>query len=178
MNATIERRTLLKAAAMGATGLALAPALGALTGCSGNDLDPQTDWLPLGTVIKTKDSADTDLEFMIVARKPRISSMILNGKTTNLDAGAIDYACVLWPVGFLSDLSQKTYTGELKVITKEEISEVLYPGYQDDLESQASNLYDAAEDSSTADEVLSDIYLTLADQASANTGSSSEDSGE
>lgn len=178
MDNTIERRTLLKAAAIGVAGAAGAAALGSLTGCSGSssDLDPQEDWLPLGTVVQTTDCVDTDVKYMIVARKPRISAVTVNDKSVSVDAGMYDYAVAVWPIGFLSDLSQKAYTGELKAIKKESISEVLFVGYQDDMESQASSLLDDADDSAVADEILSDMYINLGDQVkNAASEESSED---
>lgn len=180
MDNTIERRTLLKAAAIGVAGVAGATALGTLTGCSsGNGLDPQEDWLPLGTVVQTTDCVDTDVKYMIVARKPKISAVTVNDKSVTVDAGMYDYAVAVWPIGFLSDLSQKAYTGELKAIKKESISEVLFLGYQDTMEDRASELLGNADDAATADEILSDIYIELGNQAKeAATETSTDDSGE
>lgn len=164
------RRTFLKAAAAGAAGIVAA---GTLVGCSGGqDIDPAKDWLPLGSVVRLTSGEGTDICYMIATRRPRASRTTVQDRDVELDKGAYDYAGIVWPIGFLSDLSEHAYTGELMGFRKDMISEVLFVGYQDDLEERAKGLLDSASDGQVADEILSDLYNELGEQAKEARGES------
>lgn len=159
----VSRRQFIGLASLAGAGVVLA---GSLTGCaSDNKLNLDTDYLPLGSVVKISGDAENSAYRMIVARRPIVSKYYDN--TTKswksaADKPIYDYAGLTWPLGFISDLSDHAYTSELVLFQHSEITEVPFVGWQNDQEKDANKALSAAMNSTkTSPEILYDLGQSL-----------------
>lgn len=130
---TLTRRQVLAAGA----GATLAAAL-ACTGCAGKDgggeeptqsaFDLESDYLPLGSVVTLDDGCDPAIERIIIARRPVYLA----------SEEVYDYAAVVWPIGFISDVGGSPLENEVHLFNSDAISEIRHVGYSGSLEQEAS----------------------------------------
>lgn len=150
MSNAITRRQAL--AAGGA--LASAAALASLAGCS----TPNQGWdgstyLPIGTVVKLKACASTDVKHMVMTRRPKVSaicSLDANGNVTKTETNDVyDYALLIWPIGTYSDQASETCLTDITYANTSDISEVLFMGYQDEVEKSAQAVLESSRSAGT-----------------------------
>lgn len=158
----ISRRQLLGMAGVAGAGIVLAGTLG---GCgSNNNLNIDTDYLPLGSVVKIKGDENNSIYRMIVCRRP-IASKIKNSDgqwESASDKPIYDYGGIIWTIGFVSDLSDHTYTGEVVMFQRSDIEEVKFVGWQDDQEKEANKaLTEGMNTTKTSPELLYDLGQKL-----------------
>lgn len=131
---TLTRRQMLAAGA----GATLAAAL-ACTGCaarkeermeeSGQEaFDLESAYLPLGSVVTLDDGCDPAVERIVIARRP----VYLGSEEV------YDYAAVVWPIGFISDVGGSPLENEVHLFNSDAISEIRHVGYSGSLEQEAS----------------------------------------
>lgn len=143
MNSTITRR---EALAMGGV-LAAAATLAPLTGCapSNQGWDGNT-YLPIGTVVKLNTFKSTDVKHMVITRRPKLSATYSYDADGNVVANKVediyDYALLLWPIGFVSDLSRGANMVDVTYANTSDISEVLFMGLKDEVEKNAQAALD------------------------------------
>ena len=143
MRNSFTRRQLLTAGGV----MAGTAAIAALTGCQA--ANPNWDgstYLPIGSVVKLKSCTATDVNHMIITRRPKVSatySISSNGITTKNEVdGVFDYALFIWPIGAYSDLTEGSTMTDVTYANTSDISEVVFLGYEDDIEKNAQNALD------------------------------------
>lgn len=130
---TLTRRQVIAAGA----GATLAAAL-ACTGCAGKEegaegpaqeaFDLEADYLPLGSVVTLDDGCDPAVERIVIARRP-----VYLGSDE-----VYDYAAVVWPIGFISDVGGSPLENEVHLFNSDAISEIRHVGYDGPLEQEAT----------------------------------------
>lgn len=130
---TLTRRQVLAAGA----GAVLASAL-ACTGCAGKEeesegpmqeaFDLESAYLPLGSVVTLDDGCDPAVERIVIARRP----------VYLVSDEVYDYAAVVWPIGFISDVSGSPLENEVHLFNADAIKEIRHVGYSGSLEQEAS----------------------------------------
>lgn len=130
---TLTRRQVLAAGA----GAVLASAL-ACTGCAGKEeesegpaqeaFDLESAYLPLGSVVTLDDGCDPAVERIVIARRPVCLA----------SDEVYDYAAVVWPIGFISDVSGSPLENEVHLFNADAIKEIRHVGYSGSLEQEAS----------------------------------------
>ena len=130
---TLTRRQVLAAGA----GATLAAAL-ACAGCAGKGrgaeeptqgaFDLESASLPLGSVVTLDDGCDPAVERIVIARRP----VYLGSEEV------YDYAAVVWPIGFISDVGGSPLENEVHLFNSDAISEIRHVGYSGSLEQEAS----------------------------------------
>lgn len=150
MTTEITRRNLLLA------GVAATAALG-LAGCS--DKTESTEWdgasyLPMGSVVTLKEDKYS-LEHVVIGRRPRANSIYTVGADRTIkasdNAGCFDYVSLYWPEGYSADLGtiEKKLPFKLHFFNAEQIGEVLFHGYEDDMEKEAQAILASAKEAGT-----------------------------
>lgn len=148
---TVTRRTFLVA---GATAAAAATALAA--GCASapdgsQDASEPTEgfdvlgsYLPLGSIVTLRGAEEMDLKFMVVSRRPNVTTIGGDGGTRS-DLGYVyDYAGVQWPLGFVTDLTLQAQGAECLGFNREDISRIDFVGFEGGREQEARTLLDEA----------------------------------
>lgn len=136
---TISRRGAIAAA--GATALALAAV--SMTGCSSGDdsasTDKTRDYLPIGSVVKLSTYENSDIKHAVITRRPYLSKYYSKDSAGNLTETKVekiyDYALVAWPTGIINDINM--VAGDIVLADSADIKEVLFVGYEDDIEKRA-----------------------------------------
>lgn len=148
---TITRRAFIAA---GATTAAAAAALAA--GCSpapeeaAQAPDPNGGFdvlgrhLPLGSVVTLRGSEEMDLKFMVVSRRPNVTTVGNDDGTRSALGYVYDYAGVQWPLGFVTDLTLQAQGAECLGFNREDISRIDFVGCEDGREQEARALLDEA----------------------------------
>lgn len=155
---TITRRQAIGAGAATALGAALA-----LAGCSAQDSavpssagddssDHEGAFLPLGSVVTLDDGLDPEVERIIIARRP-----------VYLQADEVyDYAAVVHPIGFISDVASAPLENEVHLFDASAIREVRHVGYAGALEGEADKrLADARAQGTSALEALLPLAMQM-----------------
>lgn len=150
MSNAITRR---EALAMGGA-LAGAAALAPLTGCApANQGWDGSTYLPIGSVVKLKAFASADVKHMVLTRRPKLSATYAvdaNGTVaTNEVQDVYDYALLVWPVGFVNDITNGATMTDVTYANTSDISEVLFMGLQDDIEKSAQASLDSCRSNNT-----------------------------
>ncbi len=138
MDNAITRR---QALAVGGA-LAGAAALAGLTGCSpANQGWDGSTYLPIGSVVKLKACEGTDVKHMVMTRRPKLSATYSIDSDGNLAknevTGTYDYALLTWPIGEYLDMGSIARILTETYCNTSDISEVLFIGYEDDIEKAA-----------------------------------------
>ncbi len=151
--AGITRREALGLGAASAIGAALA-----LSGCSAGtgeqspeqgesyvDFDLEGEMLPLGSVVVLDDGCDSEVDRLVVARRPVCLQ----------EDHVYDYAGIVWPIGFISDVSGAPLENEVHLFDSAAVKGVRFLGYAGPLENTAaSELKDARAAGESALEAL------------------------
>lgn len=141
---TITRRGAIAAA--GAAALTLAAA--SLTGCApssestdAGSVSVEREYLPIGSVVKLESYAKTDINHAVITRRPNVTKYYTKDSSGNLSEKSVstikDYALVAWPMGIINDINQ--ITGDIVLADAADIREVLFVGYEDELEKRAQS---------------------------------------
>ena len=160
-NSGFSRRQFIGMGAMAGAGVVLASAL---SGCSSNDLNLDTDYLPMGSVVKIAGDEEKSLYRMIIARRPIVSKYKdENGEWHSMaDKPIFDYAGLIWTIGPVSDLSDHLLTGEIVCFQRSDITEVAFVGWQNDQEKEANAALSAGMNTTkTSPELLYDLGQKL-----------------
>lgn len=130
----LTRRQVIAAGA----GATLAAAL-ACTGCAGKEeateasaqdaFDFESAYLPLGSVVTLDDGCDPAIERIVIARRPVYLA----------SDEVYDYAAVVCPIGFISDVGGSPLENEVHLFNADAISEIRHVGYSGPLEQEASS---------------------------------------
>ncbi len=186
-NKPISRRAALITAGFSAASLASM----SLTGCAlekelenkfgqetQNQSEEQKEWdgesyLPMGSVVKVKGD-NTGMEFVVITRRPKASLTITKGDDGTLNKTSTtqlwDYALFPWPAGKLSDFAVVSDSPNTLFINANQISEVLFMGYEDASEKEAQALLASAKESGISgpdalETMTSDIFSRLNGEA-------------
>lgn len=161
---TVTRRAAL-GAAVGAVGAASALAF---SGCGAKNCGwDGSSYLPIGSVVRLKAYASTDVMHVVITRRPKVSQTFTRSDDGTLEgsavAGVYDYALLLWPIGVFSDFAQQPGRTDTTFANADEISEVLFMGYEDDAEKSAEEALASSKGSgTTCAEALLDLVKELA----------------
>lgn len=131
-HAMTRRRALATGAAA-----AMAVALGS-AGCARKEGDSEKDaecafdleshYLPLGSVVTLDDGCDPPIERIVIARRP-----------VHLGCDVVyDYAAVVCPIGFISDVGGSPLENEVHLFDADAILDIRHVGHSGALEKEAS----------------------------------------
>lgn len=164
----ITRRTAVSALALGAAGLAL-------SGCSAKKQEEQpkdprenfdytTNYLPMGSVVRLKTTPPT-ISSMVISRKPYASAIPSDNEEGEVVPDHVyDYLGVYFPFGIVTDLAKsRADTGEMFFFDTEDIDQVLFVGYIDEIETEAEQELSAAEENDTALKALTPLLNATAE---------------
>ena len=143
--ATITRRGAIAAA--GAAALALAAT--SLTGCGSDDKggdSKEREYLPMGSVVKLSSYAKSDVNHVVISRRPHLSKNYSKDSSGNYVEKDVDithdYALVPWPIGIINDINK--ITADVVFADSSDITEILFVGYEDEIEKRAQSALSAA----------------------------------
>ena len=113
-------------------------------GAEGEPFDVLGGYLPLGSVVTLKGSEDLDLRFMIVSRRPDVTSVANDDGTRSAIDFVYDYAGVQWPLGFVTDLTLQAQGAECIAFNREDIVRIDFVGCTAGREAEAAEMLNAA----------------------------------
>ena len=138
MDARISRREAVAMGLLGAAGAVLGLA-GCDAGGGAEESKPREavfgdGFLPLGSVVALDDGSEPPVARLIVARRP----VCLD------DDHVYDYAGIVWPIGFLSDVAGAPLENEIHLFDGSAVREVVHLGYSGPLEGEAASALEAS----------------------------------